>query len=176
MSERQEVLQWMEEIRDLKQQLREMHRDRVMAQQREAKWRELYATEAQQRRTDARLAQEQIEQLKAQIAQLETEQEPPEPDDPDAIAAIEAEIAELNSIEACKVKLYEVMRQRDRFYAAYKTEQIQHAQTRENLLSLLSDTVSIVKQSVSIGSVSGDDPELDKLLGNQLNPHPSADE
>lgn len=175
MSEREEVLQWMEEIRILKQQLREMHRDRVMAQQREVKWRELYATEAQQRRTDVRLAQEQIEQLKAQIAQLETEQEPPEPDDPDAIAAIEAEIAELSSIEACKVKLFEVMRQRDRFYAAYKTEQIQHAQTRENLLSLLADTVSIVKQSLNSGYPQEQDPELEKLFGNQLNPNSPTD-
>ncbi|MEW6497615.1 MAG: hypothetical protein AB1589_34700, partial [Cyanobacteriota bacterium] len=62
-----DVTQWLTEIKQLKQQLADTISDRDSAYESAANWRQLYTNEAQQRRTETRLAQEQLESLKAQI-------------------------------------------------------------------------------------------------------------
>ena len=46
-----EVTQWLDQIKELKQQLADSIREREVADQSANKWRQLYTTEAQQRRS-----------------------------------------------------------------------------------------------------------------------------
>ena len=63
----QDVRQWLDEIKRLQQQLTEMTRDRDEAGESAAQWRQLYNTEAEQRRNDAKLTQQSIAYLELQI-------------------------------------------------------------------------------------------------------------
>ena len=51
----QDVRQWLDEIKRLQQQLTEVSRDRDDAGESATQWRQLYNTEAEQRRNDAKL-------------------------------------------------------------------------------------------------------------------------
>ncbi|MFE1744540.1 hypothetical protein [Coleofasciculus sp. H7-2] len=135
-----EVAQWLAEIKTLKQQLAELERDRDAALESAANWRQLYTTEAQQRRTEAKLAQQQIEKLKSQLRQLQSSPQPTE-DDPGAVEAIRAEVEQLENLEDLKAKLTEAMVERDRLAQALKSEQTNHAQTRRSLTTAIGDTL-----------------------------------
>ena len=63
-----DVSQWLAEIKTLKQQLAEATQEREQAHASAANWRQLYETEAQQRRSEFNLAQQTIEQLKQQCS------------------------------------------------------------------------------------------------------------
>jgi len=136
-----EVTQWLAQIKALKQQLADSVSDRDAAYESAANWRQLYTNEAQQRRTEARLAQEQIESLKAQIQQLQGDSSRLKADDPEAASAIEQEVAQLQTLEELKAKLKEVLAERDRLMDALKIEQANHAQTRKSLTAVIGDTI-----------------------------------
>lgn len=136
----QEVTQWLAEIKALKQQIAELERDRDAAHASEANWRKMYTTEAQQRRTEARLAQQQIETLKAQIQQLQNLPRTGT-DDTTAVEAIQQEVATIETVEELQAKLTSVMIERDRLLEALKTEQANHAQTRKSLTTVIGDTI-----------------------------------
>jgi chromosome segregation ATPase len=136
-----EVTQWLAQIKALKQQLADSVSDRDAAYESAANWRQLYTNEAQQRRTEARLAQEQIETLKAQIQQLQGDSSRLKADDPEAASAIEQEVAQLQTLEELKAKLKEVLAERDRLMDALKIEQANHAQTRKSLTAVIGDTI-----------------------------------
>ena len=136
-----DVTQWLAQIKALKQQLADSVSDRDAAYESADKWRQLYTNEAQQRRTEARLAQEQIETLKAQIQQLQGDSSRLKADDPEAASAIEQEVAQLQTLEELKAKLKEVLAERDRLMDALKIEQANHAQTRKSLTAVIGDTI-----------------------------------
>jgi chromosome segregation ATPase len=136
-----DVTQWLAQIKALKQQLADSVSDRDAAYESAANWRQLYTNEAQQRRTEARLAQEQIESLKAQIQQLQGDSSRLKADDPEAASAIEQEVAQLQTLEELKAKLKEVLAERDRLMDALKIEQANHAQTRKSLTAVIGDTI-----------------------------------
>jgi len=136
-----DVTQWLAQIKALKQQLADSVSDRDAAYESAANWRQLYTNEAQQRRTEARLAQEQIETLKAQIQQLQGDSSRLKADDPEAASAIEQEVAQLQTLEELKAKLKEVLAERDRLMDALKIEQANHAQTRKSLTAVIGDTI-----------------------------------
>lgn len=136
-----DVTQWLTEIKQLKQQLADSISDRDSAYESAANWRQLYTNEAQQRRTETRLAQEQLESLKAQIDQLKGESSQLNADDPEAESAINQELARLLTIEELRAKLKEVIIERDRLIDALKTEQANHAQTRKSLTAVIGDTI-----------------------------------
>jgi predicted RNase H-like nuclease (RuvC/YqgF family) len=136
-----DVTQWLAQIKALKQQLADSISDREAANESAANWRNLYNTEAQQRRTEAKLAQQQLESLKAEIRQLQQESTRLKSDDPDAASAIEQEVAQLQSTEELKAKLTEVLLERDRLLDALKIEQANHAQTRKSLTAVIGDTI-----------------------------------
>jgi predicted RNase H-like nuclease (RuvC/YqgF family) len=136
-----DVTQWLAQIKALKQQLADSISDREAANESAANWRNLYNTEAQQRRTEAKLAQQQLESLKAEIRQLQQESSRLKSDDPDAASAIEQEVAQLQSTEELKAKLTEVLLERDRLLDALKIEQANHAQTRKSLTAVIGDTI-----------------------------------
>jgi chromosome segregation ATPase len=136
-----DITQWIAQIKTLKQQLADSISDRNAAYESADNWRQLYANEAQQRRTEAKLAQQQIDALKAEIRQLQGESPPLKADDPEAASAIEQELAKLETVEELKAKLKEVLVERDRLMDALKTEQTNHAQTRKSLTSVIGDTI-----------------------------------
>lgn len=132
--------QWLTEIQSLKQQMIAIGRDRDAAWESAEKWRKLYNTEAEQRRTDTQLSQQAIASLKAELQKvqgLDTQALP----DPTAVTAIQQEIEQLQSLEELKTKLVTVIKERDRLLQALKTEQDNHAQTRDNLTTALGDAI-----------------------------------
>jgi len=136
-----DITQWLTEIRELKQQLADSINARHAADESAASWRQLYTTEAEQRRIQARLAQQQIEALQGKVQQLQGESDRLKSDDPEAMSAIEQEVAQLLTIEELKARLTEVMIERDRLIDALKAEQANHAQTRKSLTAVIGDTI-----------------------------------
>lgn len=138
--------QWLTEIQTLKQQLVEQQRDRHTAWESAQKWRKLYNTEAEQRRTDANLAQQAIASLKAEIHQLKG-LETGILVDGKATTEAQQKIQQIQSIEDLQTKLIAIMKERDRLQQALKTEQENHAQTRQSLTTALGDAIdSLTRQ------------------------------
>lgn len=133
--------QWLTQIKALKQELADSISDRNAAYESADNWRQLYTHEAQQRRTEARLAQQQIAALKAEIRELQGQSPQLDTENPEVVSAIEQEVAQLQTVEELQVKLKEVLIERDRLTDALKLEQANHAQTRKSLTSVIGDTI-----------------------------------
>ncbi|MEA5625676.1 hypothetical protein [Nostoc sp. UHCC 0251] len=132
--------EWLTEIRVLKEQMVELQSDRDAAWESAQKWRQLYNTEAEQRRTDAQLSQQAIASLKANLHKLqglEVETLASET----SVTAIQQEIEQLKSVEDLQAKLIAVIKERDRLLQALKTEQDNHAQSRNSLTTALGDAI-----------------------------------
>ncbi|MFH7028189.1 MAG: hypothetical protein ACHBN1_23000 [Heteroscytonema crispum UTEX LB 1556] len=142
--------QWLTEIQTLKQQLAQLQSDRDSGWESAEKWRKLYNTEAEQRRTDAQLFQQAIASLKAEIHKLKGLDEATLPD-ATVTTAIQQEIAQLESVEKLKAKLLEVMKERDRLINALKNEQDNHAQTRKSLTTALGDAIDGLTRRIAGG-------------------------
>ena len=136
----QDVSQWLAEIQSLKQQLGQAQCDRDEANSSAAKWRQLYTTEAQQRRIDAKLAQQNLNSLKQEIQQLKGLPDS-QPTDGAAPAEVKAAVEKLQTVEQLKQALIEVTVERDRLVHVLKQEQSNHAQTRQNLTIALGDAI-----------------------------------
>jgi hypothetical protein len=138
--------QWLTEVQTLRQQVAHLQQERDAAWESSEKWRKLYNTEAEQRRTDAQLSKQAIASLQAQIQRLQGI-EAAELNDGAATAAIEQEIAQIKSTEELKAKLMAVIKERDRLQQALKNEQDEHAQTRKSLTTALGDAIdSLTRQ------------------------------
>ncbi len=136
----QDVTQWLAEIKLLKQQLADAQQEREQAYVSAANWQRLYETEAQQRRTEANLAKQTIADLKQQLQQLQGNITLGTAS-PDALAAAQSKISQLQTPDALREKLVEVMAERDRLLQELKTEQSNHAQTRKGLTTALGDAI-----------------------------------
>jgi len=140
----QDITQWLDEIKDLKQKLAEAYKERDSAYTSAANWRKLYETEAQQRRLDATNAQALIDDLKAALQQLQTK---PAIEQTEATqATLQREFAGLQTPEQLRQKLLELVTERDRLATALATEQANHAHTRRTLTTALGDTVDMLTQ------------------------------
>ncbi len=141
----EDFVKWLAEIRTLKQQLTESEKERDEAIVREENWRKLYATEAQQRRSEVQLAREEIESIKAQLSQqgfnLTTTV-----DTNEAQGDLAEEIAQFTTVEALQGKLMAVTQERDRALNALQIEQENHAQTRKSLTAVISDTIDQIQK------------------------------
>lgn len=139
----QDVTQWLSEIKALRQQLAEAYRDRDAADASAKNWRQLYETEAQQRRTEASLTRQTIEALKAELQQLRSLPEPAL-NESISLSEIQQELTSLNTVEELKAKLTEVLADRTRLAQALKAEQASHTQTRKSLTTALGDTIDML--------------------------------
>jgi hypothetical protein len=137
--------EWLAEIQGLKQQLAELQNARNEAWESAEKWRKLYNTEAEQRRTDNQLAQQAIASLNAQLQKIKGIDDKTLPD-ADTSSAIQAEVTQLQSVEELQTKLIAATKERDRLLLALKTEQDEHAKTRTNLTTALGDAIDGMKQ------------------------------
>jgi hypothetical protein len=132
--------QWLAEIQTLRQDLAQLQSDRDAGWESAEKWRQLYNTEAEQRRTDAQMSQVAIASLKAEIQKLKGIEDATLADSITA-TAIQEEIEKLKSLEELQPKLIAVIKERDRLLQALKTEQDNHSQTRNNLTTALGDAI-----------------------------------
>ncbi|MEH2121992.1 hypothetical protein [Nostoc sp.] len=132
--------EWLTEIQVLKEQMAGLQHERDAAWESAQKWRQLYNTEAEQRRTDAQLSQQAIASLKADLYKLQgIEVETMAVETP--VTAIQQEIEQLKSVEDLQAKLIAVIKERSRLLQALKTEQDNHAQTRNSLTTALGDAI-----------------------------------
>jgi chromosome segregation ATPase len=144
--------QWLAEIKALKQQIVELQVERDAGWQSAEKWRKLYSTEAEQRRSDAQMAQQTVDSLKKQI-QLFKGLEAELLDDPTATTAIQQEVEQIKSVEELKTQLIAVIKERDRVLQALKTEQENHSQTRKSLTTALGDAIDrLTREREGVGS------------------------
>jgi hypothetical protein len=138
--------QWLTEIQILKQQLADAERDRNSAWESAEKWRKLYNTEAEQRRSDALLSQQAIASLKTELQKIKGIDETKLPD-ADTNTNIKAEIAVIDSIPELQTKLIAATKERDRLMNALKSEQESHSLTRKSLTTALGDAIdSLTKE------------------------------
>ncbi len=149
----QDVRQWLDEIKRLQQQLTEVSRDRDEAGESAAQWRQLYNTEAEQRRNDAKLIQQSIANLAAQIEQSPNFSPHVSEGDEPGIAR-QQEVEQLQTVGELKAKLVVVMEERDRAFEqikqltqALKQEEARHAETSKNLTSALGDAVDLLTKA-----------------------------
>ncbi|MFQ4141844.1 hypothetical protein [Chlorogloeopsis sp. ULAP02] len=132
--------QWLTEIQTLQQQVAQLQQERHAGWESAQKWRKLYNTEAEQRRTDAEFFKQTIASLKAEIERLQGVEEE-RFNEATAKTAIQKEIAQIKSLEELKAKVISVIKERDRLQQALKTERENHAQTRKNLTTALGDAI-----------------------------------
>ncbi|MFB2919398.1 MULTISPECIES: hypothetical protein [Aerosakkonema] len=171
-----DVKQWIEEINGLRQQVAQAQSDRDLAVDSAARWSQLFNTEAEQRRADAKLAQQTIDKLKAEIDQFKADFAA-KLDEVADISASSPELQQLQSVEALKQKLVEVLLERDRLAEALKAEREAHAQTRQSLTTALGDTIDLLtkqrdsdRAEFNATPVKQDGPQPEKLPGSS---HPA---
>lgn len=136
-----EVMQWLNEVKSLQQQVRDLTSELSTAQQNVDSWRSRYETEGQQRRSDVTTRRDQINKLQAEIAQLRTQPEFSTTLSDDAIAL---QINSITSMTALQGKLFEVWTDRDNVLAALKKEQLAHEKTKKDLTMALADAMDVL--------------------------------
>ncbi|MEH2196502.1 MAG: hypothetical protein V7K98_28195 [Nostoc sp.] len=142
--------EWLTEIQELREQMAGLQSDRDTAWESAQKWRKLYNTEAEQRRTDAQLSQQAIASLKADLHKLrgfEVETLAAET----SVTAIQEEVKQLKSVEELQAKLMSAIKERDRLLQALKSEQDNHAQTRNSLTTALGDAIDSLTRERAAG-------------------------
>lgn len=135
------VVQWLNEIKDLKQKLQVAQAAQEAANASADNWRKLYETEAQQRRTEAMLTRQTIANLKSEIAEL---QRLPKASSDRVVTQATVESIDLTTVDELKVRLLELGAEHGRLAQDLKAEQADHAQTRKNLTTALGDTVDLL--------------------------------
>ena len=135
---------WLTEIQSLTQQTKQFQRERDEAWESSQKWRQLYNTEAEQRRADTKMHQEEIISIKAELQKfsgINAER------GIDSTTIIQQKISQFNSIEELKNQLLEVIQERDCLLQALQLEQENHAQTRKSLTTALGDAIDSLARS-----------------------------
>ncbi|MDP5017547.1 MAG: hypothetical protein NWQ43_09640, partial [Dolichospermum sp.] len=143
---------WLTEIQSLTQQMTQFQRERDEAWESSQKWRQLYNTEAEQRRADAKMHQEAIVSVKAEVKKFSGINSEAGADN---TIAIQQQIAQFNSIEELQTQLLEVIQERDCLLQALKLEQENHAQTRKSLTTALGDAIDSLAKARSEGEEAG---------------------
>jgi predicted nucleic acid-binding Zn-ribbon protein len=116
----QAVVQWLNQIKALEQQVADLQAELAQSNASADKWRQLYDTEAQQRRQELVSMQAETTQLTDTIAQLKTTAVPTD---------LESE--------------------RDRLAASLAAEKASHEQTRKDLTTALSDAMELLSKGKS---------------------------
>ncbi len=135
----QEVVGWLNEVKDLQQQVKAARAAEQSAHTSIDNWRKRYEIEAEQRRTETQAMQRTIAELRAELDRLKNQQIASDPE-------IQTEIAQLETVAELQAKLIEVWSDRDRLAQDLKAEQLSHAQTRKNLTTALGDTVDMLSK------------------------------
>lgn len=144
----EEIKQWLGEIRLLQQKLAAVTSERDQAYQGAANWRQLYETEAQQRRTEANLSRQEIDRLEAEVQQLRslplTQHLTAAPN-----PQVQLQVESCDSLDELKQKLLAALTECAQLKQALQCEQMEHAQTRQSLTTALGDAVEQLKRERS---------------------------
>jgi DNA repair exonuclease SbcCD ATPase subunit len=147
----QDVRQWLAEIKALQQKLTEAQQEQDDAQKSAANWRSLYETEARQRRTEAKLAQQKIDLLQAELNALKANASPIADSstslelDRVRVQTVQQQVSQLDTIEALQNRLTEALLEHDRLKQALQSEQAAHQQTRVELTAALGDAIDYLQ-------------------------------
>ncbi|MBD2482912.1 hypothetical protein [Planktothrix sp. FACHB-1365] len=166
----QDVRQWLDEIKRLKQQLAQTQRELNAAIESSDQWRQRYNIEAQQRRQEAQRYLEQVGELRGELERWQRLS--PLPNELQVRVAVRQEMDQLKTLDEVKAKLIEAMLERDRsreqihqLVEALEAEKAAHLETRNSLTTALGDTVDLLtkaqNQSQSATTV------LPTLIANQ---------
>ncbi|WP_293124198.1 hypothetical protein [Okeania sp. SIO1I7] len=149
----QDITPWLNEIKALQEKIVTLQTELNATQDSASKWRQLYNTEAQQRRNETQLAQEIIQTLKAQVQRLQGFPSVEGSIDKSA-TTIEQQIENLQTLAELKAKIIEVVQERDRAFVqvqklteALEQEQVNHTNTRTSLTNALADAVDILAKA-----------------------------
>lgn len=158
----QDVTQWLAEIKTLQQQLATARQERDEAYNSSTNWRKLYETEAQQRRNEVYQAQQTIETLKLELAKLKGNSSSSA-----NLAAptteFQSQVEQLQTPEALRIRLLEVLQEREQLAQSLKAEQSNHAQTRKSLTTALGDAVDrLTKERIITSSQAAQEDEATK--------------
>ncbi|MDJ0555652.1 MAG: hypothetical protein QNJ68_14655 [Microcoleaceae cyanobacterium MO_207.B10] len=150
----QNITQWLNEIKALQQKIGELQTELNAAQDSASQWRQLYNTEAQQRRNETQRTQETIDSLKTQIQELQYSFSSMKGSEDETVTPIEQQIEYLQTLDEFKAKIIEVGQERDRateqvqkLIEALKQEQANHAETRKSLTNALADAVDLLAKA-----------------------------
>lgn len=147
-----DVTQWLAEIKSLQKQLTEIYAERDSALKSAANWRQLYETEAKQRRAEMRSHQQAVAALNMDLAALQGA-----PAGEGQTAAIAAAVAGMTAAELQQA-LIQTQQERDQLRQALQAEQAAHGQTRHSLTAALSDAVdqlTRIRQEMAARSPAG---------------------
>ena len=173
----QDVRQWLDEIKRLKQQLAQTQRDLNAATESSDQWRQRYNIEAQQRRQEAQRYLEQVGELRGELQRWQRLS--PLPNELQVRVAVRQEIDQLKTLDEVKAKLIEVMLERDRsreqihqLMEALELEKAAHLETRNSLTTALGDTVDLLTKAQNkaqptttlLPTLSSDPPESGSIL------------
>lgn len=127
---------------DLAHQLQTAHQARDQAQARARRWQRLYETEAEQRRQDAKTADQTIYDLRREIQQL-CQVSPPTPQPPSSRAGGAASPPATQTHIPADLQNYidSLVLERDQLKQSLTEEENNHAKTRENLINALGDAL-----------------------------------
>jgi predicted nucleic acid-binding Zn-ribbon protein len=136
-----EVVQWLNEVKLLQQQVKDLNLELTNATQTADAWRSRYEVEGQQRRSESIQAQTTITRLTEQVTQLLAQPELSTELGDDSIAL---QIKGLINLSDLQSKLFDVWTERDKAIAALKAEQIAHEKTRKDLTMALADAMEVL--------------------------------
>jgi hypothetical protein len=138
----QDVVRWLNEVKVLQEELQKSQASEGLAHASADNWRQRYEIEAQQRRSEARLMQQTIDQLRAEIEELKNL--PQVTIETPATEETISTVNQLQTIPDLQAKLLEIWAERDHLAQELKLEQAAHAQTRKSLTFALGDTVELL--------------------------------
>lgn len=136
-----EVVQWLNEVKLLQQQVKDLNFELINATQTADAWRSRYEVEGQQRRAESAQAQATINQLTQQVTELLAQPELSTELGDDSIAL---QIRGLINLSDLQAKLFEVWTERDKAIAALKAEQNAHEKTKKDLTMALADAMDVL--------------------------------
>lgn len=139
----QDVRQWLAEIKGLQQKLAEVQQERDQAYISATNWRNLYETEAKQRRAAAEVAQETVAALKAELLTYQR----PNPDASNHSVILRQQVERWQSPEELRLQLMQALLERDQLMQALDAEQQAHSQTRADLTTALGDTMDLLAKA-----------------------------
>ncbi|MBE9032792.1 hypothetical protein IQ266_23935 [filamentous cyanobacterium LEGE 11480] len=113
----QEVVQWLNEIKALKEDVANLQQELAESNASGDKWRRLYETEANQRRQEAENMQAKFDELQTTITQLQGDTPPSE-----------------------------LQQERDRLVQDLEAEKANHEKTRKDFTTALSDAMELLSK------------------------------
>lgn len=139
-----DVRQWLAEIKLLQQKLSEAQKERDEAYASAANWRNLYETEAKQRRTEAHLTRQTIDSLRAELQG--TQDAPVLPAAPSLSGFDPQEVDQIQDVAELQQRLLQAIQTCEQLAQALRLEQSNHAQTRAELTAALGDAIDLLSK------------------------------